>query len=150
MSTGISKKYIGIWIDRRKAVLVVIEHAARRSEEDGSPSITRIDSDIERRVRLSGGSRTGNAPWGPQNVAVDSKIEAHQKQQLDDFFKRIVASIKNADRVLIMGPGETKHGLKRHLEKSKAFAGKIAGLETCDKMTDKQVAAHVRSFFQDH
>jgi hypothetical protein len=46
-----------------------------------------------------------------------------------------------------MGPGDAKLVLKKEVEKSKTLSAKITGIQTCDKMTNKQLAARVRSFF---
>jgi hypothetical protein len=142
------KTYVGIWIDRKKAVMVTIKQPHRSYEKDRETTITQIRSNVERKVRLSGGSRTGNAPWGPQEVSVDSKIEARQKLQLDKYYQQIIDAVNDADKILIMGPGETKQGFKKRLEKSKTMASKVAGLQTCDKMTDNQIYARVRAFFK--
>jgi len=141
------KTYIGIWIDHKKAVIVTKKQAQRSYEEDVEVGVTQIKSDVERKVRLAGGSRTGNVPWGPQEIAVDSKIEARQKQQLRKFYHRIIEFIKDADKILIMGPGEAKLELKKEIEKSKALIPKIVGVQTSDKMTDNQIAAKVKSYF---
>ncbi|MBC8433129.1 MAG: hypothetical protein H8D96_14570 [Desulfobacterales bacterium] len=141
------KKYIGIWVDHKKAVIVTKKRRERSYEEDVEIAVTQISSDVERKVRLSGGSRTRKTPWGPQEIAVDSKIEARQKQQLKKFYHRIIEFIKDADKILIMGPGEAKLELKKEIEKSKALIPRIVGVHTSDKMTDNQIAAKVKSYF---
>jgi len=129
------KKYIGIWVDHKKAVIVTKKQPERSYEEDMESAVTQISSDVERKVRLSGGSRTRKTPWGPQEIAVDSKIEARQKQQLKKFYHQIIEVITDADKILIMGPGEAKLELKKEIEKSKALIPKIVGVHTSDKMT---------------
>ena len=141
------KKYTGIWIDHKKAVIVTKKRTERSYEEDVELAVTQINSDVERKVRLAGGSRTRNTPWGPQEIAVDSKIEARQKQQLKKFYQRIIELITDADKILIMGPGEAKLELKKEIEKSKALIPKIVGVHTSDKMTNNQIAAKVKSYF---
>jgi microcompartment protein CcmK/EutM len=141
------KKYIGIWVDHKKAVIVTKKQPERSYEEDAEIAVTQISSDVERKVRLAGGSRTRNTPWGPQEVAVDSKIEARQKQQLKKFYYQIIEFIKDADKILILGPGEAKLELKKEIEKSKALIPKIVGVHTSDKMTNNQIAAKVKSYF---
>ncbi len=141
------KKYIGIWVDHKKAVIVTKKQPERSYEEDVELAVTQISSDVERKVRLAGGSRTRNTPWGPQEIAVDSKIEARQKQQLKKFYHRIIEFIKDADKILIMGPEEAKLELKKEIEKSKALIPKIVGVHTSDKMTNNQIAAKVKSYF---
>jgi hypothetical protein len=141
------KTYTGIWVDHKKAVIVTKKQPERSYEEDVELSVTQISSDVERKVRLSGGSRTRNTPWGPQEIAVDSKIEVRQKQQLKKFYHQIIEVIKEADKILIMGPGEAKLELKKEIEKSKALIPKIVGVHTSDKMTNNQIAAKVKSYF---
>ena len=141
------KTFIGIWVDRKKAVIVTIKRPEQKYEEDGKFTINQVRSDVERKVRLAGGSRTRNTPWGPQEVAVDSKIEARQKQQLKKFYQRIIEIIKDADKIMIMGPGEAKLELKKEVEKAKTRIPEIVGVYTSDKMTDNQIAAKVKSYF---
>lgn len=141
------KTYTGIWIDHKKGVIVTKKQPERSYEEDVELSVTQIISDVERKVRLSGGSRTRNTPWGPQEIAVDSKIEVRQKQQLKKFYHQIIEVIKEADKILIMGPGEAKLELKKEIEKSKALIPKIVGVHISDKMTNNQIAAKVKSYF---
>ena len=141
------KKYIGIWIDHKKAVIVTKKQPERSFEEDVELVMTQISSDVERKVRLAGGSRTRNTPWGPQEISVDGKIETRQKQQLKKFYHRIIECITDADKILIMGPGEAKLELKKEIEKSKALIPKIVGVHNSDKMTTNQIAAKVKSYF---
>ena len=141
------KRYVGIWIDRKKAVIVTRREPERSYEGDEQITVTEISSDTERKVRLAGGSRTRNRPWGPQEVAVDSKIETRQRQQLKKYYHQIIELIKDADKIMIMGPGEAKIELKKEMEKSKALITKIAGVYTKDKMTPNQVSAEVKSYF---
>jgi hypothetical protein len=54
--------------------------------------------------------------------------------------------IREADAILILGPGEAKSELKTRLE-SEALGGCIAGIETADKLTERQLAAKVRKHF---
>ncbi|MBT8368648.1 MAG: hypothetical protein KJP23_28475 [Deltaproteobacteria bacterium] len=141
------KKYVGIWLDHREAFLVSLtkNHLAVNGNQE---MIERIESGIERRVRLSGGSRTRRTPYGPQEISVDSKQEDRFKLQIRKYFKEIIKRISDADRILIFGPGEAKIELKKEIEKSKQLAGKIKQIESADKMTMRQIAAKARTFFK--
>jgi hypothetical protein len=133
------KNYAGLWIDRHKAFIVSIT--------DEVETIKRIDSDIERKVRLSGGSRTAKTPYGPQQVSVDGKQEERIKRQLRHYYQEIIRRIQDANEILILGPGEAKTGLKKELEKSKELALKKITVQPTDKMTEGQIVARVRQFF---
>ena len=54
--------------------------------------------------------------------------------------------IRDADSILLFGPGEAKGELKKRLEKDKLGA-RIEAVETEDAMTDRQIAAKVREYF---
>ncbi|MDX1709144.1 MAG: hypothetical protein R3274_11125, partial [Desulfobacterales bacterium] len=108
-----------------------------------------VESNIERKVRLSGGSRTGNTPYGPQQIAVDGKQEDRIKHQLREYYQEIIRRIQDANRILILGPGEAKSEINKEIQKSRKRASQKITLEPADKMTERQIAAKVRQFFKD-
>jgi hypothetical protein len=57
--------------------------------------------------------------------------------------------IRDAESILIFGHGEAKGELKKRLERNK-LGGRIVGVETMDKMTNNQIAAKVRQYFQEN
>lgn len=141
------KKYVGIWLDHREAFVVSLVKDPLFDDEN-TERIERIESNIERRVRLSGGSRTRKTPYGPQEISVDSKQEDRIELQLREYYKEILRTVSDADRILIFGPGEAKIEVKKEIEKSKQLAARIKKIESADKMTERQIAAKVRSFFK--
>ena len=143
------KKYVGIWLDHREAFVVYLSNNQPFSAGN-QEMIERIESDIERRVRLSGGSRSRKTPYGPQDISVDGKQEDRVKGQLQRYYQEIIKRISDADRILIFGPGEAKIELKKAIEKTKHLAGRIKKVESTDKMTIRQIAAKTREFFKPH
>lgn len=140
------KKYIGIWLDHKKAHIVTLIKDEMTFEQERE--ITElVESNVDRKVKLSGGSRTRKTPYGPQNVAVDGKQEFQIRRQLKNFYQGIINKVEDAGRIYIFGPGEAKSELKREIEKSIGLASKIMAVETADKMTAKQIAARVREVF---
>ena len=133
------KNDAGLWIDRRNAVIVSIT--------DEGETIERVKSNVERKVRLSGGSRTAKTPYGPQQVAVDGKQEDRIKRQLREYYQEIIRRIQDANQILILGPGEAKIEIKKEIQKSRELALRKISVEPADKMTEKQIAAKVRQFF---
>ena len=57
-----------------------------------------------------------------------------------------MACSRDAEAILLFGPGEAKGELKKRIERDK-LGGRIVGVETVDKMTDRQIAAKVRQHF---
>jgi hypothetical protein len=120
---------VGLWIDHRKAVIV--------SFKDGVEEIKQIMSGMEKHVRFSG--RGQDASGEDQR---DNKFSGH----LHQYYDKVISSIRDADSILILGPGEAKGELKERLV-GNSLGDRIVGLETVDKMTDRQIAAKVREHF---
>jgi hypothetical protein len=116
---------VGLWIDHRKAIIVAV---TEKGDE-----IALIISKVEKQLRRSGESPLKGRYKSRQVLADDSQQRA--------FTGRL-----NIYYILIFGPGEAKGELKKRLEKHK-LGGRIVGIETVDKMTDRQIAAKVRKFF---
>jgi hypothetical protein len=125
------KKEIGLWIDHRKAVVVVIS--------DDVEEVKEITSNMEKHVRYSNDTSEG----GSSEDVRDRQYENH----LNSFYDAVIAVIRDGNSIQIFGPGEAKGELKKRLE-SEGFKGHILGIETVDKMTDRQIAAKVREHFQ--
>jgi len=121
---------IGLWIDHRQAVIVNVT--------DEGEGVKRITSHMEKDVRLS--SRTADM-GSPEDVR-DRQFENH----LNKYYNDVIGSLRNAESILIFGPGEAKGELEKRLA-GEGFKERIVGVETVDKMTDSQIAAKVRQHF---
>ena len=138
------KREVGLWIDHRKAVIVIVT--------DEGEEIHLIKSDVEKDVRGSGrgsgGSRGSRSKtlYGPQDVLSEDNQERRFASHLSRYYDRVISCIRDAESILIFGPGEAKGELKKRLE-SKELHGRIVGIETVDKMTERQIAAKVRQYF---
>jgi len=133
------KKEVGLWIDHRKAVIVLITDKGEETKE--------ITSNIEKHVRFSSGSDSMSADRRHQGTAEDQR-DRQYANNLNRYYDEVVAFIHDAETIQIFGPGEAKGELKKRLERKK-FAGLVDVVETTDKMTDRQIAAKVRLRFKD-
>jgi hypothetical protein len=131
------KATVGLWIDHRKAVIVVVT--------DKGEEIKLIVSKVEKQLRRSGGSPL-KGPHEASQVPADDSRERAFTGHLNIYYDAVIACIRNAEAILIMGPGEAKVELKKRLE-SEELGGRIVGIETVDKMTDRQIVAKVRQRF---
>ncbi len=118
----------GLWIDHRKAVIVLI---TSEGEE-----IKKITSNMEKHVRFAG--REGGAG---EDVS-DRKFGNHLKS----YYAEVIAVIRDADTIQIFGPGEAKGELEKRFEQE-GLTAKVLAVETVDKMTDRQISAKVREHF---
>ena len=130
------KREAGLWIDHRQAVIVTLVDQVEETE--------RIISDIEGQVRYSGTSHGSHDDTTEiRRDRQDRRFDAH----LGEYYGEVIASLRNADSILIFGPGEAKGELQKHLE-DQALCGRVVGIETADAMTDGQIAAKVREYFR--
>ncbi len=125
------KNQAGLWIDHRKAVIVIVTDAGEVTQE--------ITSNMEKHVRFTGGTASED---GSTEDVRDRQFGNH----LESYYDRVVAVVRDADTIQIFGPGEAKGEFKKRLE-HKSYKGKILAVETMDKMTDRQIAAKVRGRF---
>lgn len=131
------KTIAGLWIDHRQAVVVIVS--------DKGEEIKQISSDAEKQLR-----RTGSTPlqgnFEAQKVPADDTKQRVFTAQLKAFYDEIIHCIRDAESVLIMGPGVAKNELKLRLEENN-LGDRVSGVETVDNMTDPQIAAKVRQHF---
>jgi stalled ribosome rescue protein Dom34 len=127
----------GVWIDHRQAVVVLVTDAGQK--------IKRITSGVEKPVRSSGTSRSKHK-YTPNDFVAEDTLQRKLMSQLKDFYDEVFACVRNAEAILVVGPGEAKGEFVKRL-KSKKHPGRIVELETTDKMTDRQLAAKVSEHF---
>ena len=131
------KTKVGLWIDHRKTNIVMVTD---KGEEMGL-----IVSKVEKQPRRSGDSPL-KGPYEPHQVPAQDSLQRTLTKHLNIYYDAVIASIRDAESILIFGPGEAKGELKERLEKN-GLGGRIVGIETVDKMTDRQIAAKVRQHF---
>ena len=131
------KRKVGLWIDHRQAIIVSV---TEEGEEIGL-----ITSQAEKQLRRSGDSPLKGSYESLQVPQDDSRQRAFTAH-LNIYYDAVIASIRDAESILIFGPGEAKGELKKRLERDN-LGGRIVGIETVDKMTDRQVATKVREHF---
>jgi hypothetical protein len=119
----------GLWVDHREAVIVALSD----------------EGDTTTSIKNSGGGRSGGSHTqggGPGEDTRDRRFD----NQLSKYYEEVITHLRDAEAILILGPGEAKVELKARLEHD-GLGPRIVGVETADKMTDRQIAAMVRERF---
>ncbi len=128
---------IGVWIDHRRAFLVLLNQVAN--------SIT-IYSDASRRPAAPG-DPDAPSPFGPKDIIPEDRINRRYKQHLEKYYDRVAKALGNCQKIYIIGPGEAKYELKSHLLRDAKGSSLAIELENGDKMTEGQIIARVREHF---
>src|SRR5713226_2757608 len=125
------KTVVGVWIDRRKAVIATVSDKGEETKV--------IESNVEKQPGRFAGVRS-TTPYESQKVPADDSREREFAGHLHGYYDAVIAAIRDAGSILIFGPGEAKGELKKRLERDR-LGERIVAVETVDKMTDRQVAA---------
>lgn len=132
-------KNIGLWIDHKKAIIVT-------QNEEGE-DIQKIESGVGRHVRYRGASHP-KSPYSAQYQQGDDQLDNKFTEQLNKFYEKVIDQLRGAQAVLIIGPGEAKGELEKRIAHEKVKVP-IMGVEPADKLTDRQITAKVRNYFQE-
>ncbi len=127
------KKRVGLWIDRKKAVIVSIANNIE------ARSI--ITSDMEHYILYS---TIVPGDGSPENIR-DRRFWNH----LGEYYDKIMAQIRDATEIQIFGPEVAKYELQKLLE-SEGLAEHIVSVEDAARLTDLQIATKVRERFPTH
>ena|SRR5271157_5779263 len=131
------KTVAGLWIDHRKAILVTLSDKGEKIQE--------IVSNVEKQLgRLKGKHST--TPFESQLVKADDNQQRGFTKHLKTFYEKVLSGIRDAESVLIFGPGEAKGELKKIMEQNNLH-DRIVVVESADKMHDRQIAARVQDYF---
>lgn len=128
----------GLWIDHKHAFIVFYTK--------NNVTTKKIPSNMEKHVRASGGSRS-STPYGPQGIIAEDRIDRKYKHHLDRYYEDVTKALRGIESLLVMGPGEAKGELKKHLQKPGHATIPDIMIESADKMTENQIIAKVKHHF---
>jgi hypothetical protein len=128
----------GIWIDHRKAVIVSILPEGEQ--------IDTVLSNVEKHAQR-GGDLPLKGSYEAKQVPADDKRQRALTGHLNLYYDAIIAKTAAADALFVFGPGEAKDELNRRLE-HKHLSSRVVAVETSEAMTDRQISAKVRMYFQ--
>ncbi len=126
------KNKVGLWIDHRKAVIVIVTDEGEETKQ--------ITSGVEKHVRFS--TNDSSKDSSAEDVR-DREFGNH----LNAYYDEVIEVLREAESIQIFGPGEAKGELETRLE-NEGLKGRVVEMDTVDKMTDRQIAAKVRQHFQ--
>ena len=130
------KSEVGLWIDHKKSVIVFGE---------GEEVLT-LQSNMEKHVRFSGGTR-GKTAYGSNYIPADDQQDRRFAEHLNKYYLEVMSHLRGATAIFIFGPGEAKIEFQKLLERE-GLTHAIIEIETTGKLTDRQITARVKDFFE--
>ena len=131
-------KQIGIWIDTKKAKIVVIDGNQR--------NLKIVDSDIETRERVDGESKQFGR-FGDQYHDQERANSQKLKNQTKVFFNTILKELNDCESIVVFGPAGMKNEFEKEIKNNYQLSPKLREVITTDSMTDNQTSAWVVNYF---
>ncbi len=117
-----SFNHVVVWLDQAEA------HVIHFTRDDAETEIIKTSS-VHQHLK----------------AGVDASV---QSEQNPGYLNEIAAALDSAKEILIVGPGQEKLLLVKHLEKHHAgVAAKVVSVETVDHPSDSQLLAYARKYF---
>jgi hypothetical protein len=127
---------VGVWIDRRQAIVVRFS--------DAGEDCFHIQSGMESQERRASDHPEG--PFEPLNVPSDDTRDRKETAELNKFYDEVISHLSQAHSIYLCGPGEARKQLRNRLEEDRSVTEKV-DIEAADSMTDAQLVAKVRKHF---
>jgi ABC-type branched-subunit amino acid transport system substrate-binding protein len=131
------KSTAGIWIDHRRAIIV--------TSSDKEKKTTEILSNVETQQEPNAVKHSLN-PFESPMIAADDDRRKELTGHLNVFYNEVASSIRDAESILLFGPGEAMGELQKQMAKN-GLDEHIVEIETVDKMTLPQIVSKVHRFF---
>jgi peptide subunit release factor 1 (eRF1) len=117
---------VAIWIDHREAILATF--VGNHIKAEGH-----ISSDA--------GPHTHGGGWSQR------RIEAHRYEMLKHFYEEVVHHLGPVDEILILGPGQAKLELRKHIEHHKGLKGRVRALANAPHLTEAELITQAETLF---
>lgn len=89
---------------------------------------------------MRGGTATGVS---------EKTLENRRRNEEREYYEEILENVKEADEVVIFGPGEAKDHLLSAIKAHPShFNSDLMAVLTADKMTENEKVAYVKTFFE--
>jgi hypothetical protein len=128
----------GVWIDHHKAVVILL------SEE--REDLVQILAEGDPAARLPEGIRARNSHIR-NDFGAEDRRERQVMSRLNEYYDQVIACVRDAQAILILGPGEAKGEFRKRMA-SRKLRGHVAEMKTVAKLTDQQITDYVRQHYQ--
>ena len=139
MITENHSKRIGIWMDHTKAHFIDLSK--------GIVVVETVYSNKESEIRYKGES--GHGTLLGNNRSTNNENHEHNRANdiMLEYYHVLSDRVKNYDDILLFGPTGAKDELYNKLSTDKRFVTKNIRVEPADKLTENQMVAQVKEYF---
>ena len=132
-------KKVGLWLDH--------SHAHFIDFSKGPAVVETAFSGEESQLRFGGEHGTGTQMGN--NRSTNSEHHRHNREQehMHEYYNMLADRLKNYDDIFLFGPTTAKDELFNKLNADKSFASKTIQVQSADHMTENQMIAKTRKYF---
>jgi len=135
-----NKPYLGVWLDHTQAYGVWVD-------EEGEADVQHTKADAVQNEDVA--ARAATAHTGVYGaLAPHAKPEDKRRQRAERLYDRIMRTMARAQKVYVFGPGLARKELQKRIAGDKNLADKLVGVASAEKMSEAQMVAHVKEFFE--
>lgn len=120
------KQLAGVWLDNQHAIII----AQGEGQEFG----------VQNKVKVTG-THGGDSEHSMNNSKQTESLK---------YFKELSSMLMPYDEILLFGPGQSQEQFQHHLKEDVQFNHKQITVDSSGNLTDPQMIAKVRDFFQGH
>ena len=133
------KEKIGVWIDHRRA-WIIVPAAKKRMKA----TVIQVESDIEEHTHVASGLRSEITPGSMDRMAEDNH-QRNIQQHLHRYYDQVIEKMVEAKNMVIFGPGLAKVELKNRMKELRP-SWRIPEVEPAEKMTQTQIVTWVKNY----
>ncbi len=138
LKENIMKKKTGIWLDRKKAIIITLF--------EYNHLLKKIESGVITRDRVPGETKMFGR-FGDQFLSLEKTKKNRLNEQITKYLKSLIIEIKNVEEFILFGPGNIKNKLEKLIRKDNVLSSKLKAVETADSMTENQMVAWLKKFY---
>lgn len=124
---------VGLWIDYRKTIIVSVMEKWEEIKKVVLVSEQYLQYSIDSNLQGS---------YSPLQIPANYIPQTIFQERINIYYDEVIASICDANSILIFGSNTAKDELKYRLEMNK-LGDRIIGVETVDRMTERQISAKI-------
>ena len=122
-----NKKFTGVWLDHKEALIVTTEDHKNHGE-------------FSVREKVHAGSHASSSR--------ETNVHSGPNDAMHHYYKSVADKLKEFDEILLMGPGKAHEELKNILHSDKHFSTKKIINEAADHLSENQLVAKVKHHYQ--
>ncbi|MDP2691378.1 MAG: hypothetical protein U1C97_03225 [Candidatus Gracilibacteria bacterium] len=125
----------GVWVDYAHAFLV------KTNPSGENMTIHELVSEVEPH------HHSGQSDGEHLTLTDQGSNMRRRSKEMDDFCDNIISSLRDADEIIILGPGIAKSELEGEIREHHELGPKLKAVETADKLSEEELKKRVSKLF---